>query len=76
MDELFIEELTVWFVSLMSFLVITGFWMFVGLLACAVLLKVFSMVFDVTAMELVEMIVDLWISKINKLGGNGGKDNG
>lgn len=58
-------------VEVMAFLIFVGVWMFVGLLACAVLLKVFSMALGVGGMELLNMIIDLWISKVNKWSGNG-----
>lgn len=58
-------------VEVLAFLIFVGFWMFVGLLCCAVLLKVFSMALGVGGMELLNMIVDLWISRVNKWSGNG-----
>lgn len=57
--------------EIMAFLLLAGFWMFLGLLACAVLLKVFSMAMGITGMELVNMLSDYWISRINRWGNNG-----
>lgn len=62
------------FVEIMAFLIIVGFWMFIGLLCCAILLKVFAMAMGITGMELYQMLADHWVSRINRWGGNHGKN--
>lgn len=56
-------------VELMAFVIFVGIWMFVGLLACAALLKVFSMLFGVPTLKLWHMITEYWVDRVNKWGG-------
>jgi hypothetical protein len=60
-----------WVTSFIALVIFVGFWMFIGLLACAVLLKVFSMAMGITGMELWDMIVSWWISRVNNWSDNG-----